>query len=639
MDDSAAGGTLRFGSPAERGSIAPLRVAEAARPIVMVLGMHRSGTSLCSHVLSMLGVDMTDQIAAPGAASAYVADPTNPHGHWERWEIVEFHDRILRLFGREYYGPLHDFPLPVAWWADPRVAQIKREMAAFLEGRMSGAAFGFKDPRTTRLLPIWNQIFAEQKLTPKILLCLRSPGQVARSLQARDALDLEVGEYRWLAYMVDFYRYINASDFCTVEYETWFDRPKSNLEKIARFLDLEWQQSRSELDLTLSSIVDPASRHDEVDYREASLPLVRSLYGLAIRSDRDVDARKQIDDIAAQFVEFHQLHRPLIQPLDELPRLTAELAKTKATEAELRAALAERDAALEAASVRAAEATEQAAGLQAQLASREAHAAETGSLRGELAARDERLRGLDGEAADHQRFRQLAEMRAAESAEQIRQLHAELADRRVELAARADRLLGLEGELVRLSGEAEARDGQLAGLERELAQLRTELGIVATQRGLLLRQQSALAARFRHDLTVRDRDLVAAYEGQARTRQSEIDTLRLHAVAQEERLRTVRREIDNLHSGAAAQEDRARVLQFEIDGLKSGLAVREEHAQNLQGELDTLRTSASWRLTAPLRRLKARFPGTVRRAGRVLRPGWRAARFVYRRLPGRGSGG
>jgi hypothetical protein len=28
------------------------------RPIVMVLGMHRSGTSLCSHMLSALGVNM-----------------------------------------------------------------------------------------------------------------------------------------------------------------------------------------------------------------------------------------------------------------------------------------------------------------------------------------------------------------------------------------------------------------------------------------------------------------------------------------------------------------------------------------------------------------------------------------------------
>ena len=35
------------------------------RPIVMVLGMHRSGTSLCSHVLSALGLDMTDHGVGP----------------------------------------------------------------------------------------------------------------------------------------------------------------------------------------------------------------------------------------------------------------------------------------------------------------------------------------------------------------------------------------------------------------------------------------------------------------------------------------------------------------------------------------------------------------------------------------------
>jgi hypothetical protein len=42
------------------------RVAAPRRPIVMVLGMHRSGTSLCSHVLSALGLDMTDHVAGPG---------------------------------------------------------------------------------------------------------------------------------------------------------------------------------------------------------------------------------------------------------------------------------------------------------------------------------------------------------------------------------------------------------------------------------------------------------------------------------------------------------------------------------------------------------------------------------------------
>src|SRR6516164_6511522 len=126
--------------PPPRERITAISSAVQRKSIVLVLGMHRSGTSLCSHILSALGVDMTDKIAGPGAIAL---SPDNLRGHWERWEIVEFHDRILRLFNRDYFGHFHDFALPVAWWADPRVAQIRREIAAFLESRMGESYFGF----------------------------------------------------------------------------------------------------------------------------------------------------------------------------------------------------------------------------------------------------------------------------------------------------------------------------------------------------------------------------------------------------------------------------------------------------------------------------------------------------------------
>src|SRR4029077_9642003 len=189
------------------------------------------------------GVDMADKIAGPGNPAP---TPDNPRGHWERWEIVEFHDRILDLFNRDYRGRFHDFPLPVAWWADPRVAQIRREVVAFLEARMSNGYFGFKDPRTARLMPVWHQIFHELKLAPKIVLCLRNPAQVARSLHARDGLDPAIGEYRWLVHMIDFFRYASNFDFCTVGYEDWFVRPAANIEKLQTFLDLTRQQSEAD---------------------------------------------------------------------------------------------------------------------------------------------------------------------------------------------------------------------------------------------------------------------------------------------------------------------------------------------------------------------------------------------------------
>ena len=62
--------------PLRRDRITAISSAVQRRPIVLVLGMHRSGTSLCSHILSALGVDMSDDIDvnpsnAKGAAIPY----------------------------------------------------------------------------------------------------------------------------------------------------------------------------------------------------------------------------------------------------------------------------------------------------------------------------------------------------------------------------------------------------------------------------------------------------------------------------------------------------------------------------------------------------------------------------------------
>jgi hypothetical protein len=331
--------------PPRRDRITAISSVVQRRPIVLVLGMHRSGTSLCSHILSALGVDMADEIRA---------DAWNVRGHWERWEIVEFHDRILNLFDRSYWGNFHDFALPVAWWADPRVADTKREIVAFLKSRMGGGYFGFKDPRTVRLMPVWHQIFNELKLAPKLVLCLRNPAQIGRSLSARDGLDSEAGEYRWLVHMIDFFRYASKFDFCTVEYEEWFNNPSANIEKLQNFLDLPWQQSEADLALVLSGIVDPSARHDNSNHREANQPLVRTLYKLAGRAAQDVAARDQIAHIVSQFVTFQQLQRPLLQAFEDVAKIAAKYTEIEQEASALRASVGERDAVAKAADARAA---------------------------------------------------------------------------------------------------------------------------------------------------------------------------------------------------------------------------------------------------------------------------------------------
>src|SRR5271165_2076530 len=437
----------------QRNRITAISSAVQRRPIVLVLGMHRSGTSLCSHILSAFGLDMADDIRA---------DATNARGHWERWEIVEYHDSILGLFNRDYLGRFHDFALPVAWWADPRVVQIRREIVAFLEHRMGESYFGFKDPRAVRLMPVWHQIFNELKLAPRIVLCLRNPAQISRSLNAREGLDPEIGEYRWLVHAIDFFRYASKYEFCTIEYEEWFRNPPVNIEKLQKFLDLSWQQSEADLALVLSGIIDPALRHDDSDHREAGQPLVRTLYKLAGLAGQD-GVRDQIAYIVSQFVSFQQLQRPLLQAFEGVAEIAAKYPEIEQEASGLRKAVSERDALVDATKLRANAAESRLADAFAEIEAQSGQIVELAREHDERAEIERVANGLKATLAER-------EIALAEHSRRADELRAALQVAQSEAAAREAALRHAEQEAQERRATAEAMQGEIATLRDALTQ-------------------------------------------------------------------------------------------------------------------------------------------------------------------------
>jgi hypothetical protein len=469
-----------------RTALPTLLGAPARRPIVMVLGMHRSGTSLCSHVLSALGLDMTDRVPGPGLDSP---GEDNPLGHWERWEIVEFHDRILRFFNRTFSGQYHDFALPVAWWADPRVAAVRREITAFLERRMDNGYFGFKDPRTIRLMPMWHQIISELKLVPKIVFCLRNPAQVARSLNDRDGFSLDTGEYRWFSSTVGFFRYTKSAEICTIEYESWFNDPAPNLAKLQNFLDLPEDRTGFDLDLTVSALVHHELRHDDPRLSEASQPLIRSVYKLARRADHDTLAREQLQTIAAQFVAFQQLQSTFQHEFEQQAAAAVRLADLVRERDEMAGALERARVEVEEQDAARRQSEGRVSGLEETLGSRAA-AAEV--MKAELAELREALAEAERQRADHEsasagmnaeivtlRAALVDAERRALEGEAVPQIRAELARAEQEVLERAGLIETMRTELLSSSEalaqhrrEAQERLAGIVRLESELSGLR-----------------------------------------------------------------------------------------------------------------------------------------------------------------------
>ena len=557
--------------------------AAPRRPIVMVLGMHRSGTSLCSHVLSALGLDMSDDLDV---------NPTNPKGHWERMEIVALHERILRLFNQSFDSPLHDFALPAAWWAQPQVAQVRREINGFLERRIGQTSFGFKDPRTVRLMPMWHQIMSDLKLAPKIVYCLRNPAQVARSLQGRDGLTIEMGEYRWLTYNIDFFHYTKAAEFCTIEYESWFEEPQTNLTKLRRFLSIS-EDSEFDLDPAIAGIIDDELRHDDFPRGDARQPLIRSVYKLMRRAEHDPAARDQLRGIAAQFQTFQQLQTGLRREFERAAADAAKLSAAKEAGAALCASLGERDAQIatvrDEAEANALRATEAAAEIERQQAQIADLVRERDGMAGVLAAA---RAGLDAAAA----ARVESEGRLSDLEERLGSRTAAAEAMRAELAGLRETLLTAERRAEQ--GEAAAAESQseMAGLRNALAETERQAAerveAAATIESAVAEARAALVEAV-HAAEQRTAAVVAM--------ESEFATLQTSQAAAEAEIGQLQGKIASLHDALSEterqvgdRESAAAALQAEIAVLRAALNEAERRAQEaeaipqIRAELDQL---------------------------------------------------
>ena len=117
----------------------------------------------------------------------------------------------------------------------------------------------------------------------------------------------------------------------------------ANFERLRTFLDLQWQQSESDLGLVLSGIIDPALRHDSSDHTAATHPLVRSLYEVA-RGTAGARRSGGHTDIVSQFVTFQRLQEPFQRAFEHAADIAAKVPPLEQEAAALRSAVGERDA-------------------------------------------------------------------------------------------------------------------------------------------------------------------------------------------------------------------------------------------------------------------------------------------------------
>lgn len=153
---------------------------------VLVLGMHRSGTSVLTRVVSLLGLEVGDDDLLMGP------DPSNESGHWEVTRLTELNDELLGELGGRWSGPPRCVPAELADLADGPWGERARSALA---STFRTESWVWKDPRNCLLLPFWRAVVGDEQLS--VVLSLRHPVEVAHSLEARNGFGIDYGIALW----------------------------------------------------------------------------------------------------------------------------------------------------------------------------------------------------------------------------------------------------------------------------------------------------------------------------------------------------------------------------------------------------------------------------------------------------------
>ncbi len=218
---------------------------------IIVLGMHRSGTSVVARLLNMMGAYFAPERVELPVTTA------NPKGYWERRDVINLNEDILTALGITWDN-IHQFKsADMTDEIQTRFESLAREIILGLD---ANRPWMLKDPRLCLLLPFWQPLF-------EIPICVyvhRSPLQVAQSLKKREDFPLMLGIALWEKYNLQGLANSANMPRILVSHDEIMKNPIATVNKLYQdLLDCEIQGLRLPSEKEIQAFIDPNLFHEQ----------------------------------------------------------------------------------------------------------------------------------------------------------------------------------------------------------------------------------------------------------------------------------------------------------------------------------------------------------------------------------------
>ena len=248
---------------------------------VGIVGMHRSGTSMVSRVINLLGAYLGT------AEELFGPRYDNPEGFWERKDIVAFHDDLLDSFSQRWDTFL---PLKDDWLSHDKIANYQYRLNKIIDTAFSGKKiWAWKDPRTCLFLPLWQKLLSERGVPLSVVYVVRNPVDVAKSLAKRNGFSFEKSYALWLNYNLSALSVLQEVPLVFVSYECFLSSPLQQLERLTKYLPVPFSTEEIKYSDNFTSFLRKDLHHNQSTSEDFNrVPKrVKKLYRLLISGAED----------------------------------------------------------------------------------------------------------------------------------------------------------------------------------------------------------------------------------------------------------------------------------------------------------------------------------------------------------------
>ncbi|TPL92825.1 hypothetical protein [Mesorhizobium sp. B2-3-10] len=485
------------------------------RTCLMVLGMHRSGTSALAGVLQLLGV-------AP-AKNLIPADESNRTGYWEPLHLALLNEQLLLELGSRW----DDWrPVRVEELSASRLSFYRDEIARVLDDEYGATSMiVLKEPRISRIVPVYQQLLTSLRYKTNYITITRNPLSVAKSLAKRDGMDLSFGSLVWLNYVLASEKSTRNSPRVFLSYESMVRDFGPVLDKISERFSLEWPRKVSSVEKEIAAYLSTDHQHHlaSIDLLMAndSVPdLVKRAYVAMLDLVEDASLPAATAELDAIHDEFEDRWLPAGQVM---------FAELLAREAKARLAPATDYAATE---------TRLIGNVRALMSQVDELGGEREALKSKIVAMVENQSRMEGQAVESEIRAERLQLEIVAKSNELAKSISEIANLKAELSIRSAQLTDSRQEIVKYVS-------QISVLKSDIGALREQCDKQDLD-GSTLREQLAASrqeiAKYVSQMSDLEADLGSLTE-QYEKRGLDVSTLTGQLAAATESLQTVAREL------------------------------------------------------------------------------------------------